>query len=323
MLVDYLSDSSLSVLRDKLRTIPGTIQRLEKIASPEVPDRSELSEQAFAWPEEKLYPIYTPELAMISSVYMEENDSIPDFVKVACEDACQLFGEDIFIGSLEKVSAKNEELSSDEFAFPKRKKLPLVDKDSHRMSTEIFTKIASTLSMEDLIVGSRQIVKTGAELGVDVSPETERHALNGIINVHMADDFLKARYLDTGDDRYAYVAQNLEGETIRSITKVASLILDVAELDDANGLVETASAVIDSLVLPGSNENILSVGGVEFDFEKVAAIDSSEWRELYPDTVVEGLFRDGDIDMSVLSDISDNSGQEEVDALVGFIQSKN
>ncbi len=323
MLVDYISDPQLTVLKDKLKTIPGTIQRLEKIASPEVPERGELSEQAFAWPEEKLFPIYTPELAMISSVYMEENDSVPDFVKVACEDACQMFGEDVAIGHLEKVSTEKEELSAREFVFPKRKKLPLVDKDSHRMSTEIFTKIASTLSMEDLIVGSRQIVKTGAELSADVSPEVGRYALNGIIDVHIADDFLNARYLDTGDVGYAHVAQNLEGETIRSITKVASLVLDIAELDEANSLVGTAAETIDSLLLPGSNENILSVGGVEFDFEKVAMIDSSEWRELYPDTIVEGLFKNGDIDINILSDISDNSGQEEVDALVGFIQSKN
>lgn len=321
MLIDFISDADLSVLKSKLQTVVGASSRLEKVASLEVPDKNSLSEHAFAWPEERLFPIYTPDLAILSSVYLEENDSVPDFVKTACEEACALFGQEVNIGSLEKVAKKKETLSADDFVFPKRQKLPLVDKNSIRMSTGIFLKTASTLTAEDLIVGARQIIKHASANGEPVTEDLERYALYGTIGVPVADEFLRERYLETEDEGYVKIAKELDGDRVRSLKKVASVVFDISKLDIENGIEKTASEVIDDLLDNGASSEVFSLGNMEIEAEKIASIDSADWRELYPDAIVEELFTDGGLDMSMLSDLSDDISIEEKEAVASFIES--
>ncbi len=321
MLIDFISDTDLSVLKSKLQTVSSASSRLEKVASLEVPDKNSLSEHAFAWPEERLFPIYTPDLAMLSSVYLEQNESVPDFVKTACEEACALFGQEVHIGSLEKIAKKKETLSADDFVFPKRQKLPLVDKDSIRMSTGIFLKTASSLTAEDLIVGARQIIKHASANDEPIAVDIERYALQGTIGVPEADEFLKERYLETEDQGYVKIAQELDGDRIRSLKKVASLVFDISKLDAENNIEKTAATIIDDLVDDGASGEVFSLGNMEIEADKVASIDSAEWRELYPDTIVEELFASGGIDMSMLSDISEDAASEEKDAIASFIES--
>ena len=321
MLIDFISDTDLSVLKSKLQTIPAASFRLEKVASLEVPDKNSLSDHAFAWPEERMFPIYTPDLAMLSSVYLEQNNSVPDFVKTACEEACALFGQEVSIGSLEKVAKEKETLSANDFVFPKIEKLPLVDKDSIRMSTGIFLKTASVLTAEDLIVGARQIIKHASVNGEPITADIERYALHGTIGVPEADELLKERYLETQDEGYIKIAKELDGYRVRSLKKVAALVFDISKLDIENGIEKTAANVIDDLVDHGSSSEVFSLGNMEIEAEKIASIDSESWRELYPDSVVEELFRDGGIDMSMLSDLSEGVAPEEKEAIASFIES--
>ncbi len=321
MLIDFISDTDLSVLKSKLQTISNASSRLEKVASLEVPDKSGLSEHAFAWPEEKLFPIYTPDLAMLSSVYLEQNDAVPDFVKTACEEACALFGQEIHIGSLEKTAEKKETLSANDFVFPKIQKLPLVDTHSIRMSSGIFLKTASSLSAEDLVVGARQIMKHASEYDEPVDEDIQRYALNGTIGTHEASEFLEERYLETEDDGYVKIARELSGDRVRSLKKVASLVFDISKLDTENNIEKTAANVIDDLIDDGNAGDLFSIGNMEIEADKVASIDSSEWRELYPDPIVGELFSDGSIDMEMLSGLVDNAATEEKEALAAFIES--
>ena len=320
MLIDFISDTDLSVLKSKLQTVSSASSRLEKVASLEVPDKNSLSEHAFAWPEERLFPMYTPDLAMLSSVYLEQNESVPEFVKTACEEACELFGQKIQIGSLEKIAKEKETLSADDFVFPKRQKLPLVDKDSIRMSTGIFLKTASSLNAEDLIVGARQIIKHASANDEPIPSEIERYALYGTIGVHEADEFLKERYLETEDDGYVKIAKELEGDRVRSLKKVASLVFDISKLDATNSIEKTASTVINDLIEDGASGEVFSLGNMEIEADKIASIDSEEWRELYPDSIVEELFSDGGINMSMLSELSDGVATEEKEAIASFIE---
>ena len=321
MLIDFISDTDLSVLKSKLQTIPAASFRLEKVASLEVPDKNSLSDHAFAWPEERMFPIYTPDLAMLSSVYLEQNNSVPDFVKTACEEACALFGQDVSIGSLEKVAKEKETLSADDFVFPKREKLPLVDKHSIRMSTGIFLKTASVLTAEDLIVGARQIIKHASANGEPITADIERYALHGTISVPEADELLRERYLETQDEGYVKIARELDGDRVRSLQKVAALVFDISKLDIKNSIEKTAANVIDDLVDHGSSAEVFSLGNMEIEADKIASIDSEDWRELYPDSIVEELFSDGGIDMSMLSDLSDGVAPEEKEAIASFIKS--
>jgi hypothetical protein len=322
MLVDAFNDTDLSVLREKALAYKGVSQRLEKVASIEVEDRMSLSPEAFAWPEEKLFPIYTPAHAIVSSAYLEGNDDVPEFVKEACENACVLFGLDITIGEMEKTAEHTESLSPEDFLLPEAQKLPVVDKHTLNLSSGVLEKVARELDARDIIVSHRQLVKKAEELGVDVSDEVRALGLYGHIDGRAAKSILHDRYINTGDSGYIKIAEEITGEYVYQHQKVASILIDVANLDAKNRVDEPARDMIVSMVVPGDDMDSILVNGRDIPMEKIASIDPQDWTEIFPDSIVEKMFSSGDIDGSLLGDIIDSSSESEREIVGLFIADK-
>jgi len=115
-LIDIYSDNNQEVLIKIAEDFPNIINRLTEVGTVELQDKSGLTDNAFAWPEEKLYPIYTKEAALLSSVYMEGVE-VPAFVVENCIGACAAFGVDVEIGTMEKT-AEEESLAASDFVLP-------------------------------------------------------------------------------------------------------------------------------------------------------------------------------------------------------------
>jgi len=322
MLVDAFNDNNMSVLKSKIAEIDGAAHRLEKVASLPIENRGDLTKEAFAWPDEKLFPIYSPAHALVSSVYLEGNDDVPNFVKEACEEACALFGLDVQIGSLEKVAEEPEQLAAEDFLLPAQRKLPVVDADTMRMSKSALEKVASILPPEDLVVANRQLVKKAEELGEPVSDSTLSLGLYGTIDTATARSILHDRKLMTGDERYEKIASDMAGDTIYSTNKVADVIFDVTSLDNENNLDKTASETILELVVPGAVDNIYEIGQEEIPTDKIASIDAEDWMDIFPRSTVEELFSEGPLNINMLKEITDNVSPEEKEAVAMFVNSK-
>ena len=323
MLVDALSDTNMATLKDKISTVNGAAHRLEKVASLNIDNREDLTKEAFAWPEEKLFPIYSPSHALVSSVYLEDNEAVPNFVKEACEEACALFGLDVQIGTLQKVAEEKEELEASDFLLPAQRKLPAVNSDTLRMSKSALEKVAYMLAPEDLVVANRQLVKKASEFGDAVSDNVLSLGLYGTINSRVAKDILKERKLLTGDNEYEKIASDIKSSHIYSTDKVASLIFDVISLDKKNNFEKTAEETILEMVLPGEVSDTQFVGDEEFPTEKIASIDAENWLDIFSRPVVEELFsNDGELDIGLFKELSDGSSIEEKEAIAMFIANK-
>ncbi len=322
MLIDVLNDNDMSVLKGKIAEIDGASHRLEKVASLPIGNRNDLTKEAFAWPDEKLFPIYSPAHALVSSVYLEKNEDVPLFVKEACEEACALFGLDVQIGSLEKVAEEIEQLAASDFLLPSQRKLPVVDAETFRMSASALEKVASMLTPEDLVVANRQLVKKAEELGRQVSDDTLSLGLFGTINTANAQSILHDRKLHTSDTRYEEVASRMTGEALYSVEKVASFVFDVLSLDEDNKLDKTAEETILDFVAPGQIDNVYSLGEEEIPTDKIASIDAESWTNVFPRTLVENLFSGGTINIDMLKEVTDNASHEEKEAIAMFIADK-
>jgi len=319
MLVDHFNDTDMNVLKAKIEQVDGAAERLEKVASVKIEDPADLTKEAFAWPDEKLFPIYSPSHALLSSVYLEGNDDVPGFVKEACEEACALFGLDIDIGSLQKT-ASEESLAPSDFLLPAMGKLPVVDEDSLAMSRGILEKTASDLKVDDLIVANRLLVKKASEFGFEPTDQERVFALDGHIDVLTARNILHDRYMASGDSSYTKLAATLDGDTIVSKGRIAEMVFDVLAIDADNNIEKTAAEAISELVLPGSYPEFITIDNTEFTYEKLASIDSSEWLEMFPRGVVEELFEGGDIDTGYLGEIVDSLSPVEKEAVASFIR---
>ncbi len=318
MLVDQLNDTDMSVLKEKVANLQGISERLEKVASVDISSREELSKEAFAWPEEKLFPIYTPEHAMLSSVYLEGNDDVPGFVKEACEEACALFGIDVSIGGLEKRASEST-LGPSDFLLPAAMKLPVVDSDTFAMSRSVLEKTAETLPVDDMVSAYSILIKKASELGLSVSDRERVLGLDGHIVTKVAADEIMDRFLETGDEGYMKVAELLTGNVVVSKEKIASIVFDVIDLDARNNFEKTAAETIRSIVSPGSFSNHVIVGDLEVPYDKVASIDAGDWTDVLPVSVVESLFEDGDLNTSYLNEIVDSMSGIEKEAIASFI----
>ena len=322
MLVDAFNDTDLSTLKEKVASYDGMAHRLEKVASINVEDRTDLTKEAFAWPDEKLFPIYTPAHALVSSVYLEGNDDVPVFVKEACEEACALFGMDVEIGGLEKVASEPEQLSAEDFLLPESRKLPVVDMETFIASKNVLEKVASDLDVRDIVVSHRQLVKKASEVGADVSDREKALGLYGHIDGIAAKSLLHDRYLHTGDNEYVKIAEDISGDLVYSKEKVAQIIFDTVDADMQNGLDFSPHDTISSMVVPGEDMDIVNIDGYEIPMEKIASIDSYDWTEIFPESVVEAMFESGSIDSDMLNDIVDSASGIEKEAMSLFIANK-
>lgn len=319
VLVDAFNDTNMSVLKSKIAEIEGAAHRLEKVASLQMDNASDLTKEAFAWPDERLFPIYSPSHALVSSVYLEGNEDVPSFVKEACEEACVLFGLDVQIGSLEKVAEEPEQLNASDFLLPAQRKFPVVDADTMRMSRSALEKVASMLTPEELVVANRQLVKKAEELGEPVSDNALSLGLYGTIDTTTARSILHDRKLETGDSRYEKIASGMAGNVIYSVGKVADLVFDVLALDEDNDLDKIASETILDLVYPGAVDDVYSIGEEEIPTDKIASIDAEDWTDIFSRPMVEDLFSEGSIDIDMLREVTDNASPEEKEAIAMFV----
>lgn len=329
MLIDVINDQAQGLLKEKIKIIGFNDERLEKVASLDVPEREELTPEAFAWPEEKMFPIYTPSHALVSSIYLENNDSVPDFVKVACEQACELFGYEIDLsGHYEKTAMDQSEpyapLTPDDYLLPGREKLPIIDSDSYNLSKAEFMNNTQHLTFDEVVVGANQLIKKAELLGKEIDEPMIKLALQGSINTSQLTSYLRDRELLTSDRKYGTITTGFGGETVSSIEKVAAIVKSISILDQENGLTKTAAETITDIVNPNGNSNILQIGVDEYSFDKIAEIDPSDWREVFSETVVQELFKHNgeDIDRDGLQRIANNYSDDEKEALSYFINSK-
>lgn len=319
MLADIYSDENQEALVKIASETPQALELLSHIGDIDLEDKDELSSEAFAWPEEKMFPIYTKEAALVSSIYLEQAD-VPEYVKTACEEACMAFGIEVSIGSLEKIASEDVSLEVSDFVLPGRKKLPVVDSESYASSESVFLSNLEDLSFSEIVVGARQLIKKASEYEMNPDDSLSRLSLSGNLNVERAIEISKQRYSSTADDGYLSISEKLAGVKYGSIEKIAEWAVAIDSLDDDNNLNDPLSIfqAIDS----ETKSSAILFGNEEVEIEKIAAIDSSDWLEIASVDTVEYLFSDGELDIDKLASMVQDSSPEEYDIIDSFVKNK-
>jgi len=315
--IDIYSDPNQETLVKIAQELPGTIDRISMVGEIELDDRDDLSENAFAWPEEKMYPIYTKEAALLSSVYLEAAD-VPEHVKTNCEEACRAFDFGVEIGRLEKT-ASEESLDPSDYVLPNREKLPIVDAETYATSERLFLDNLDDFSFDEMVVGARQLVKKASDMNIDSNSDLSRIALTGQLNVDKARALSMDRYSETADPSYLSVAESLSGRSYSSIEKIAEWVVDMNDLDDTNGI---HSSTLFSAMDPLEKQAAIILGNEEVSFEKIAQIEYSDWLEVMDSEIVDYLYEDETLSLEKVAEIIDDCSNEEYDIIESFIKTQ-
>lgn len=122
MTIDLYNDPG-HVRLDRLMTNYPKIKEFLKEAQFEE-NNMDIPKTAFAWEEKRLFPLHTPEHAILSFLYSKEAEELPQEVKKQIDDALKIYN--IKIAELIEIPlTKIAEENPDNFLFPEQKTYPI------------------------------------------------------------------------------------------------------------------------------------------------------------------------------------------------------
>ncbi len=322
MVVDYYTDQNGKVIENYLRSNHVDLSKLEKVASlnEEFPPYENLTREAFADPDNKMFPIFSKTAAQISALYVKaQSDMVPFEVKERVQEACDLFDVDEDVVGFKKVAQLVPGLQNEDFIFPEVRKLPAIDQETWEMSKKVFMKVAEEMSFDDVVLGSRRLIKKAYELGVKMNdPILEKLAF---LNEHVNRDALckvaQERFIETADDRYlniSKVASQVSSDSAHFVLR------ELISIDREHNIDKTAS-LIQKIALY-NKDDIINIDGLEIPVEKIANISTDEWKEVFPYNEI-ALFDNGaSFDKEAFENLFNSLSDIEQDVVKGFIQSK-
>jgi len=324
-MLDYYTDKNGSFIKEYLRTHPTDLSTLEKVANEneEWLEPNSLTKEAFADRDNRALPIFSKTAAMTSALYVKaQADEIPFEVKERVQEACNIYGinTDVFGDSpMQKLASEQVTLSDNDFVFPEKQKLPMVDENTWNMSSDVFMKVAEELSLEDLVIGARRLIKKANELNIEANDELQKLAL---LDAHISkEDILKEaeyKFFETGDSRYLTIEKTAAE---RLLDNSYSILSDLIALNRDNKIDNTKSTLLK--VASISKDDIISIGSCDLPVEKIANIATDEWKEVLPyEEIASFTDEEGSFDKTAFEHLYQNLTDIEQDIVSGFIQNK-
>ena len=169
---DVYGDSSLRGLTSILKDNP---EHYDSVRGAQIgtEDRDTLPESAFAYPEEKRYPINSKEMAMLSSLYRnyfkpeDQGMQVPPYVDENLEKAAYLYDFEVPKQILKKTAAVIG-YSKEDYLLPEEKKFPVTNIKEASMVQDIIVNSSNLMGYNHLAQACSRLITKMAEYKVDV-----------------------------------------------------------------------------------------------------------------------------------------------------------
>lgn len=313
MPVDQTNDTGFATLRVLIQRYDG-LREMCKTAELDPSEFSNLSDEAFAWPGERRYPIHTREQAALSLAYSKvAAEKVPTDVLQKLAMAADVYGipKDAF------DHPKLEKRAAMEFwLLPEKKRFRVASADDVKVAETVLHEKYAQLSVYDRAEAFLQLHKAAEHFEVPLTPSTEKLAGFTITSTQILKDWIEARQeaaMKIGSEMapaYELLASKFKG--VRPyITKrddqikLASLL---NELDHKSGVDKFyGKSILDPLRTVFNTEKLASdamdLGGYTFSIKKLAALPSTFWSDALGSDIMREIAPDGNVKMSMLKEI--------------------
>lgn len=226
--MDQFHDPSLRKLWSLVKDRPA-VQSLIKTAA--IEDGSEvdaLPNSAFADQDNRLYPIHTPEHAVMSSLYMEKQASVRDEVKHAVKVALDLY--DITVPAPPQVKVASE---PSYYLLEDERMYPCDTPEQVKIASDYLYQHHKSMPLETRTEFATSLVKRANDLGVTVDTFIHQNAGNTLTEREKLAEWLEARAYATED------------QTVRKgFNKIAGVVKSMPrEIEDRGFQVKLASTI--------------------------------------------------------------------------------
>jgi hypothetical protein len=239
MIIDQTTDPGYATLRALVVTYP----QLQKLAaSAEISDEEfeKLSEDSFAWPDQRRFPIYTKEQTLLSLGYRKLASKVPADVDALLEKAAELY--DIPVDEIFAEPQGIKTATEEHWLLPEKKRFRVTDKNEVKIAETVLREKYAQLSIEDRAEAFHNLGKVAKELGVTLSPSTSKLAGFTITSTRILKDWLEARKTASVGDVIKQTYQKIADECsntspyIRDRYTQIKLASAIHELDKEAGL---------------------------------------------------------------------------------------
>jgi hypothetical protein len=301
-MIDIQNDDKLSVLGSRLRDPENSVAAdLLKEANIDE-DFSNMVDEAFADKENRMFPIFTPEYATMSALYMQTQDVDP-LVKEACDKALKDWGIE-GISTEMKIDSNHVGIPDDRFLIPSRMKLPVVDKDSLEKSASALNGVFGQLELPEKLKAAGKLYKFATEeYGMspnELSEDVLRYALRVPCDLNKLASSVSERYAETHMDEYkemitkiANLKSEIDGSVSFDSSTNSGIGLELYRLDQKAGVTEVFDAIYDTFNHPyvedsslekeaSSVIDTLSIGGFDIEESQLEKLSSHDLDAIAP-----------------------------------------
>ena len=307
---DQNTDPTFSVLKSIVDERPG-FSFLVKTASVGEDVRSSLPQSSFADPYNRLFPIHTPEHALLSKAYFSKQAGADPEIGGKIDNALSIYGVSMPSPVRAKVASAEATYllpKTKQFALPPEDKL---DAETIKEAEHAIIRNARKLSPTSLATAATTLVKIAADKGLSVETETLAYAGLAQCDLEKAAEWIEARGYACPQaapvfSKLAEGVRTLSYNTERSeLIKVANA---VAKLDEEFGL-----ARLYGRKLPNPQETIfntktamehtITLAGKTVPMTTLMARDVNFYGDVLGPDIVTEISEGGDIDEQKLSEV--------------------
>ena len=338
-MIDIQNDEGLYLLKERLEdTANSGALSLLKTASVDV-DFGDIVDSAFADTENRLFPIYSPEMTAMSAMYMQTQDVDP-LVKEACVTAMKEWGIDsISIDSLIKEASENS-IPEELFLLRSAKKLPVIDESSLEKSASALNGNMQHLDIADRVEASTNLYKIATEqYGVkpeDIGEDVIRYAQEAPCDLNKLAMSVTERYAETHEAKYkdmiqkiASFKEELGGSVSFDKSVNAGIAYDLIMLDKEAGVLGAFDAVLDVHNTPylqnddedlskSASENSIVIGRHTVTETELYKIAEDSFESAFPG-ISSSLFEDGVMSVEKVENFVEEMPSSAVDALGRYV----
>jgi hypothetical protein len=312
-IIDQYSDPAMGTLAHSLRDLPS-LSEFVKTANIDSHEADALPSSAFAWPDERKFPLHTAEHAALSFTYFQKTSSaVPPYVGTAIQNALEVYGvtPELFVST--KVAAATAE---------KRYLLPELGLFEVKTAADVLPAQKSLVDqMERLPLEQRataciNLMKYASESSVKLDPMVLQLAGFVVSSTKVARQWLEARATACPDDKaaqklgYQTLADGLSRMPEESVDRPGLLKVAnaIATLDEQSGLdrfydrklPDPLKTVFNTTKLAS---DMVDVDGTMVSMSKLSALPASFWEDLGGREMSDEVCPGGRTDRSKLADV--------------------
>jgi hypothetical protein len=309
-IVDQYSDPAFAGMVQQLARMPQ-LEAFVKEASIEPGEDQALPDTAFAWPDQRKFPIHTPEHAALSQMYAKLASHVPGEVQDAIKTALEVFGvpETVFAEQVKVAAARD-----DEYLVPALKLFPVRDAADVKYAEQQLLEQISKLDLDTRVQACGNLVKKAAEFKAPLHPEMQKLAGFVVSSTQELRTWLDARASALTPthhmEKAAYeklsselARQPAESRDREGLLKVADVI---ATLDERTGLDKHYDRRLPDPMRTVFNTSKLAadtvdLAGTMVPVAKLAQLPMTFWQDLGGDELRDEIFPGGSLDRSKLA----------------------